>query len=202
MESKSASRGQSCGAPSARLGLRSAQGPSEARLFTSPVKWRLPFPVSASSSAWLFPRGGEGGSQQFQLCGPGSGERLCSLWPAWPVFRAHPLSSHRHPANDTHRVIVVWSGISVPWEGGACGCGVCRGKGTLLQEWVGPPRRPDVAAGDRRALPCPVPCTLSPVWWASIGTDCCAFKNARGKSVAPLRSPLGLPTPWLQEPAP
>lgn len=162
MESKSASRGQSCGAPSARLGLRSAQGPSEARLFTSPVKWGLPFPVSASSSAWLFPRGGEGGSQQFQLCGPGSGERLCSLWPACPIFRAHPLSSHRHPAN---RVIVVWSGISIPWEGGACGCGVCRRKGTLLQEWVGPPHRPERGRWGPAspALPCPlhpVPCVV------------------------------------------
>lgn len=199
MESKSASRGQSCGAPSARLGLRSAQGPSEARLFTSPVKWGLPFPVSALSSAWLFPRGGEGGSQQFQLCGPGSGERLCSLWPAWPVFRAHPLSSHRHPAN---RVIVVWSGISSLGREGPVAAVSAGGRGLCYRSGWGRLTGQNVAAGDRRALPCPVPCTLSPVWWASIGTDCCAFKNARGKSVAPLRSPLGLPTPWLQEPAP
>lgn len=161
MESKSASRGQSCGAPSARLGLRSAQGPSEARLFTSPVKWGLPFPVSALSSAWLFPRGGEGGSQQFQLCGPGSGERLCSLWPAWPVFRAHPLSSHRHPAN---RVIVVWSGISSLGREGPVAAVSAGGRG-LLQEWVGPPLRPERGrwgpASPASSCPLhPVPCVV------------------------------------------
>lgn len=159
MESKSASRGQSCGAPSARLGLRSAQGPSEARLFTSPVKWGLPFPVSASSSAWLFPRGGEGGSQQFQLCGPGSGERLCSLWPAWPVFRALPLSSHRHPAN---RVIVVWSGISSLGREGpvaavsAGGRGLCyrSGWGRLAgQTWP-------LGTGEPCLVLSPAPCPL------------------------------------------
>lgn len=141
----------------------------------------------------------QGGSQQFQLCGPGSGERLCSLWPACPIFRAHPLSSHRHPAN---RVIVVWSGISSLGREGPVAAVSAGGRGLCYRSGWGRLTGQNVAAGDRRALPCPVPCTLSPVWWASIGTDCCAFKNARGKSVAPLRSPLGLPTPWLQEPAP